>query len=161
MVTLLTPNLANTVTPCSGSSRSTDSDESWEVATSWLAECINTHLKCRSSSEARRLPTRLLDVGEHGSLTVCLHLTDGTPSTVLYVILSHCWGGINIQKLENETLSPMLKGISISTLPQTFQDAITITRRLGLRYLWIDSLCIIQDSTEDWARESSMMGLVY
>ena len=57
----------------------------------------------------------------------------------------------------------MLKGIAVSTLPKTFQDAITITRQLSLQYLWIDSLCIIQegDNFEDWARESSMMGSVY
>ncbi|KAH9210485.1 hypothetical protein DL95DRAFT_258640, partial [Leptodontidium sp. 2 PMI_412] len=48
-----------------------------------------------------------------------------------------------------------------STLSQTFRDAIDITRYLGLRYLWIDSLCIVQDDAEDWATESSLMSDVY
>jgi hypothetical protein len=55
----------------------------------------------------------------------------------------------------------MLNEIPMTILPQTFRDAISITRRLGVQYLWIDSLCIIQDSEEDWERESSMMGSVY
>lgn len=46
-------------------------------------------------------------------------------------------------------------------MPKTFQDAVTITRNLGIQYLWIDSLCIIQDSVEDWARESAQMGRIY
>jgi hypothetical protein len=60
-------------------------------------------------------------------------------------------------------LKPMQTSIAISTLPKTFQDAIELSRQLGVRYLWIDSLCIIQegDKHEDWTRESSMMGSVY
>ena len=49
----------------------------------------------------------------------------------------------------------------MADLPKTFRDAVTITRNLGIRYLWIDSLCIIQDSEEDWIRESSRMGRIY
>lgn len=52
-------------------------------------------------------------------------------------------------------------GIDIRETPQTFVDAVTIARRLGLRYLWIDSLCICQDDASDWARESSRMVDVY
>jgi len=55
----------------------------------------------------------------------------------------------------------MCNGIDPSTLTKTFQDAIYITRRPGIRFLWIDSLCIIQDSVSDWVKESSTMGEVY
>ena len=55
----------------------------------------------------------------------------------------------------------MKAGIRIDDLPRTFQDAVTITRRLDVKYLWIDSLCIIQENEEDWTKESSMMGHVY
>ena len=54
-----------------------------------------------------------------------------------------------------------MAGIPSSELPQTFQDAISVTRRLQIRYLWIDSLCILQDSPEDWDHESAQMHLVY
>jgi hypothetical protein len=58
-------------------------------------------------------------------------------------------------------LSEHLVNVQVEKLPRTFQDAITFTRRLGLRYLWIDSLCIIQDDSDDWAREASGMMEVY
>lgn len=46
-------------------------------------------------------------------------------------------------------------------LPQTFQDAIAVTHNLTIRYLWVDSLCIIQDDPQDWQRESSRMASIY
>jgi hypothetical protein len=55
----------------------------------------------------------------------------------------------------------MTQGIALSVLPKTIQDAVTVTRRLGLQYLWVDALCIKQDSEEDWASESSKMGDIY
>ena len=78
-----------------------------------------------------------------------------------YVALSHCWGGTNTAILKKDMLSTMIGGIDWSQLPKTFQDAIYVTRRLGFRYLWIDSLCIIQDSAEDWSKESDTMHAVY
>jgi hypothetical protein len=78
------------------------------------------------------MPTRCLDVGSLDDSYVRLQLSDR-----------------------------MMNAIAIADLPKTFQDAIAITRKLDIRYLWIDSLCIIQDSIEDWAAESSGMGDVY
>ncbi|KAH9208315.1 heterokaryon incompatibility, partial [Leptodontidium sp. 2 PMI_412] len=60
-----------------------------------------------------------------------------------------------------ETLPNRQKGIPLKDMPQTFQDAVTITRELGVKYLWIDSLCILQDSREDWEKESAKMAGVY
>lgn len=54
-----------------------------------------------------------------------------------------------------------IKFLNISALPPVFQDAIYITRRLGVRYLWIDAVCIVQDSSEDWRRQSSNMMSIY
>ena len=54
-----------------------------------------------------------------------------------------------------------MRSISMNILPATFRDAVTITRNLGLRYIWIDSLCIIQDSKEDWEHEAARMADVY
>lgn len=59
------------------------------------------------------------------------------------------------------TMHKRLRKIPIKTLPRTFQDAIVVTRKLEIKYLWIDSLCIIQDSSIDWQKESSLMGKVY
>lgn len=60
-----------------------------------------------------------------------------------------------------DTLPERQHNIPIVDLPQSFRDAVKITRRLGQRYLWIDALCIIQDSIEDWKAESIQMGDIY
>lgn len=80
-----------------------------------------------------------------------------------YVTLSHCWGKQNITRLLKENQKDFEKGIPIDTLPQTFRDAIQFARRLDqkIRYIWIDSLCIVQNDKEDWARESVKMYEVY
>jgi hypothetical protein len=60
-----------------------------------------------------------------------------------------------------ETLKANLTSIPWDTLPATFQDAIDFTRRLGLQYIWIDSVCIIQDDAKDWSEQSSLMADIY
>src|SRR5271154_7113046 len=75
--------------------------------------------------------------------------------------LSHCWGGTSTATLTMKTMTTFLDSIPLRTLPRTFRDAIDIARRLSSPYLWIDSLCIIQDSEDDWRHESAMMGEVY
>jgi hypothetical protein len=78
-----------------------------------------------------------------------------------YVALSHCWGGIISPLLTAATLQSFQLGLASGELPRNFQDAVRITRELGIRYLWIDSLCIVQDSKSDWEQESMKMGSVY
>jgi hypothetical protein len=78
-----------------------------------------------------------------------------------YVALSHCWGGAQLLATTTVTLGKRKEGIPMASLPKTFYDAVITTRKLGFDYLWIDSLCIIQDSTEDWAQESANMAAVY
>lgn len=78
-----------------------------------------------------------------------------------YVALSHVWGGEISYRLKISLLEGWTQRIDINKLPKSFQDAITVTRKLGLKYLWIDALCIVQDSPKDWQRESSRMGTVF
>lgn len=78
-----------------------------------------------------------------------------------YVALSHCWGSENPLLTTLSTLDARTHGIPMETLPKMFQDAIVIARQLGINYVWIDSLCIIQDSDEDWSREAAVMGDIY
>jgi hypothetical protein len=75
--------------------------------------------------------------------------------------LSHCWGGPISPMLTSNTLALFENLLPYSDLPANFQDAITITRRLGIQYLWIDSLCIVQDSKQDWEEQSKKMGSIY
>ena len=85
----------------------------------------------------------------------------------IYVALSHCWGpllessaGIYTRTLKSN-LNDMQRGIPTNLLPQNFQDAIFTVRKMQLRYLWIDALCIIQDDPTDWAREAAKMNDIY
>jgi len=155
-------------------SEDTGSIEATQWARGMLEKCRTQHEDAPCCSSAKTaLPTRVLDLGEPLRSKDTQMNTPETPKISLYVTkgektdylcLSHCWGSsINEQPLETteETYAVFQKGIEWSLLPQTFQDAVTFTRRPGLRYLWIDSLCVIQGSKEDWMREAGKMAEVY
>ncbi|PVH69309.1 HET-domain-containing protein, partial [Cadophora sp. DSE1049] len=74
-----------------------------------------------------------------------------------YAALSHCWGIVPTLTTTLTNLEALSRKITMAQIPRTFQDAIKISKRLGFEYLWIDSLCIIQDSEEDWLKESVKM----
>jgi hypothetical protein len=110
------------------------------------------------------VPTRLLDVQAfQPSKDIKLVMLDGKSATAHYVTLSHCWGSSSKLPLTTriDNLAQHSQRISFFDLSLTFKDAVKLTLDLGLRYLWIDSLCIVQDEPEDWLREASKMALVY
>jgi hypothetical protein len=127
------------------------------LAKKWLDACSETHESCKSG-EDRQLPTRLIDVG---STPIRLVLTSTFTIKPRYATLSHCWGTGDFLRLKEDSLEDFMKAIPEEKLTKTFRDAIHITRYLGLQYLWIDSLCIIQLSNLDWRRESALMSSVY
>jgi Heterokaryon incompatibility protein (HET) len=139
-------------------------DPDWPLyrARLWLDTCIDKHSRC-SKRAPGWLPTRLLDLNE--SMNGIIHLVEtkgmGNGAIENYMTLSHCWGKADTYKLTSETASHLLTGLRISLLPRTFQRTIDVVRSLGTKYLWIDSLCIIQSSTADWEQESAQMGQVY
>lgn len=105
---------------------------------------------------------RILDVGDaQDVLIVRLCESDDVPVDAPYLTLSHCWGGAKIPTLTNSNYQEYLTAIPMDGLPQTFTDAIHLARHLKVRYLWIDSLCIIQDSEDDWRTQALLMGEVY
>lgn len=106
------------------------------------------------------MPKRVIDVGgfdHHRDPRVY----ESEAESGHWATLSHCWGKTVTIKLTLATYKERIQGISMAVLPENFRDAIIVTRVLGIRYLWIDSLCIIQDSTEDWLQESAKMGEIY
>jgi hypothetical protein len=123
------------------------------LAVEWLTECLHSHPDYQASQEAQ-LPTRVVDVGCRGE-NPRLYITNGEKGT--YVTLSHCWGSFVPLRNTNSTLASHLSRIEIAKMPKTFQDAVRVTHLLGFKYIWIDSLCIIQDSKKDWDIESSRM----
>ncbi|MCJ1470535.1 hypothetical protein MMC07_009181 [Pseudocyphellaria aurata] len=94
-----------------------------------------------------------------GFATVDIYASEGMFAQ--YVTLSHCWGNAVTLQTTTETLPTHKKQISLSRMTKTFRDAVIITRNLGFSYLWIDSLCIIQDDPKDWETESALMADIY
>ncbi|KAE9369225.1 HET-domain-containing protein [Stipitochalara longipes BDJ] len=109
------------------------------------------------------LPTRLIDVSpdsETGTPRLVLSANLGEVADCRYTALSHCWGGQGkVPRTLRDTLVKHQEGIT--GLSKTFEDAVEVTRQIGVRYLWIDSLCIIQDEANDFQKECSRMSLVY
>jgi hypothetical protein len=110
-------------------------------------------------------PTRLLDLGEPGICAehVRLIITQDDAPVSPYATLSHCWGQADLLKLTKSTMDEFCEGIRIKNMPKTFQETVMVCRELQIRYLWIDSLCIMQDEDDlsDWSREASLMNKVY
>lgn len=141
--------------------QSTDSDAAFKLAQWWLGQCRNAHPMCHSFQGVLRLPDRVIDVGPaNGSQEPRLRETRGVERRH-YLTLSHCWGATRALTTETATLAQRLQGIPISTMPRTFADAVRITRRFGVRYLWIDALCIIQDDKSDWEIQAAEMASIY
>jgi hypothetical protein len=104
------------------------------------------------------LPKRVFDVSEiEDSGAVSLKKFDA-PTQGRYIALSHCWGKSLPVKTTTENIQEHRRSIRLNKLTPTFRDAIFLSHRFGVQYLWIDSLCILQDSKEDWETEAAKMG---
>ena len=107
------------------------------------------------------MPSRVLDVGSTSSPEVRLLESRTLPRSRNYITLSHCWGQVEVIKLTTTTIGDLQRGIPVSELPLLYQEVVTACRQLMSPYLWIDSLCIIQDDELDRSREIAAMGQVY
>lgn len=137
----------------------TDSGEAMAKINGWIAECTTEHeeILCTSPSTSK-LPKRVIDVGSNNT---SIRLVEPNGARDRYLCLSHCWGLEQIITTTTSTFHQRKQNIHWHDLSQTFRDSITLTRTLGFRYIWIDSLCIIQDSASDWATESAQMASIY
>lgn len=91
-----------------------------------------------------------------------MRLVEGENIKASYLCLSHCWGQTQQQLMTTtQNISDHMNGIQWGSIPRTFRDAIEVTRTLGIQYLWIDSLCIIQNDGDDWATQSRVMATIY
>ncbi|KAL2076242.1 hypothetical protein VTL71DRAFT_1185 [Oculimacula yallundae] len=160
------------------------SEESVQQIQQWLRKCRQDHQICGQSwtltSKERSMPTRLIEI-TGPALNWRLRLVNGSEICVEkdYATLSHCWGDSMFIHLTLENYHVYKENVPFENLSVTFQHAVETTFRLGINpsttiqhtvgltfalgisYLWIDSLCIIQDSSDDWLRESAMMGSIY
>ena len=157
----------------------------FEQAAEWLQECVSRHTDCYGTGRSvlleaessiadqfspnGRLPKRLLDL-THGESVFVIDCAEWVESGLAasedlqeYCTLSYRWGDTSHSCVLTGTFDLMLE-LSLSDMPQTFKDAVAVTRRLGIRFLWIDALCIVQPSPEDnteWLEEGSRMGIIY
>lgn len=123
----------------------------------------NEHSDCRPSSSHVARPKRLLQISfQEDCPRVNLVGGEDEPHA-RYTALSHCWGTpSSVFKTFKGTVDDNKeKGVSVSGLPKTFQDAIDITWKLGIRHIWIDSMCIVQCDQKEWEVECTKMGDVY
>lgn len=138
-------------------------DASSKWAQERLAECASSHELCQSQNGDSFLPTRLINLrpGWEG-LDVRLEEGRSVPSGSPYIALSYSWGDHRPACITNvETMAQNKVRIPWDKLPLTFRDAAAFTLSLGMQYLWIDSICIIQEDEEDWQREAGKMYAVY
>ncbi|KAK5659383.1 hypothetical protein OQA88_1476 [Cercophora sp. LCS_1] len=127
--------------------------EAYALIRDWIDDCTATHSGCHQEPDTE-LPTRVLDVGgeQFSDVRLCIPRDHGV-SVGRYAALSYCWGTVPCLKTTTDTLSAHAQNIPFHALPGTIQDAVRIARTLGLPYLWVDALCIIQGSDETARRD--------
>ncbi|KAK3952979.1 heterokaryon incompatibility protein-domain-containing protein [Pseudoneurospora amorphoporcata] len=142
---------------------------SLDRAKEWLSLCRHTHQHCR--------PGKLMTLGSRRSKSIRLiniryqdrhnytcrlvnHFLD--VDDVDYMTLSYRWTThVHKTRLTQKNHTLYYNGIPTNTWPQVYHDAVTVARHLGIQYLWIDALCIIQDDTKDWNEQAALMNFIY
>lgn len=142
--------------------RDPGSQSSVRIISNWLANCINNHVNCpRTVPGGHTLPKRVLSVGDENTDPFLVEPAADKRSGK-WAALSYCWGGEPSMKLTRDNIDELKQGIPMNRFDATIRDAILVTRALGLTYLWIDALCISQDSdAQDWNEQSSKMHVIY
>ncbi|KAK3616281.1 hypothetical protein LTR56_026056 [Elasticomyces elasticus] len=148
-----------------------DSPAHFGLLRRWLNDCEINHVDCRPNrapAELALTPKRIIDVGTQAQPGVCLaksqDLRLDTGSSPRYVALSYAWGDERFHKRFTSTKqnhARLERGIVVADLPKTFRDAIEVTKQLGVRYLWIDALCILQGLDGDFDSEAERMEIVF
>ncbi|KAE9380824.1 HET-domain-containing protein, partial [Stipitochalara longipes BDJ] len=136
------------------------SDTTTKFLRLWLDECVNEHPICNTyRQENTGPPTRLIHVGD--ALRNPRLVEMSREDRVDYLSLSYCWGKSWNSRTTQANLEKHKVGISMEELSPTIRHAVLLTRHLKRQYLWVDSLCIVQDSTDDWNAESEKMASIY
>ncbi|KAI0868250.1 heterokaryon incompatibility protein-domain-containing protein [Hypoxylon argillaceum] len=136
----------------------TGSKHTLRIANDWLAQCKTRHSLCSAVSRSRpaNLPSRVIDVTAPRPRVIETGGVEGR-----WAALSYCWGSDTSFMLNEGTRAQLFAGFQLDAAPATIRDAILVTRELGIPHLWVDALCIRQDSREDWEREAPRMMHVY
>ncbi|PQE04863.1 HET domain-containing protein [Rutstroemia sp. NJR-2017a BBW] len=146
----------------------TGSTTNLDLAARWLENCTKKHTHCSENPQKKTpLPLRVLDLGNTAdSEKICLSVGEkGKERFGSYIALSYCWGtGTGKAPLyctTAENIDNFKSGVDIHTLPKTFIDSILLCKHLGVNYIWIDAMCIIQGDANDWNEQAPQMGDIY
>ena len=130
----------------------------------WVKACTQHH-SCLAGANPTYIPPRLLDCSQDDLRLVEASEIRETHETASYVTLSHAWGTTGPHTvLDSNNIEQFYEKIPYADLPTTFKDAVEVVKKLGLQYLWIDSLCIIQKGprhTEDWETHVRELAEIY
>lgn len=124
------------------------SQETFDLARNWLNECLDTHCNCPKPS-SHFMPEILLKVSRNEASDAAPYEishyfpTQGTAEP--YLALSYCWGGAQKYTTTKQRITSGDSHLDWSQIPRTIQDALIVTASLGYKYVWVDSLCIVQD----------------
>ncbi|KAL9603231.1 MAG: hypothetical protein Q9219_001250 [cf. Caloplaca sp. 3 TL-2023] len=164
MVKALTSQAGKSITPSNSDAPLRDiqqdplSNKCIDLVQEWTQACLSKHAQCNNQDPMLK-PSRMIEIYREN---VCLRtLQEITVVNPRYCALSYCWGQSEPCKTTSANISHYRKTIPTYFLPKTIQDAILVTERLGIKYLWVDSLCIVQDSPDDLKEECSKMGEYY
>ncbi|KAI1191913.1 heterokaryon incompatibility protein-domain-containing protein, partial [Nemania serpens] len=130
---------------------------------------MTSHSRCQSIATSLRgdakgvKPRRLLRIEKPRDQPMRLKLQSTDELGILppFAALSYCWGGIQTFRCAGSTMTGFMAEIHFHNLPTTIQDAVTVCEQLGVQYLWVDSLCILQDNEMDKAIEIAKMPYIY
>ncbi|KAM7212198.1 Heterokaryon incompatibility protein (HET) domain containing protein [Rhypophila decipiens] len=141
----------------------TGEKEKWKRIHQWFEKQVKL-----LAGKKMRLPTRLIDLGPSSEksghvrlIETCNLAAPLAAELYRYIALSYRWGEGNRLLTTKATYSQRQTAIEVESIPKTIRDAVLVTRRLGIRYLWVDALCIIQDDEQDWKKEAARMGDIY
>lgn len=132
-----------------------------DMANLWLQKCWNNHCDCHSDMDSHKLPTRLVSISSGAPRVEITANWEDLRSPLRYATLSYCWGSRPFIRLTKHNFSDLTKRIPMDSFPRTFSDAFQIAKAVGISYIWIDSLCIVQDDDDDWQKEADLMQSVY
>ncbi|KAI8682481.1 HET domain-containing protein [Fusarium sp. Ph1] len=164
---IASPRNPNSSFPMGNSGRENTAPSMRSTLLSWLQTCDDDHEECVAIREARNSigaeatrASRMIHlrvVGGQLRLRLCQPYDSSQP----YTVLSYCWGGSDLLKTTPGSYSDFQDDIPAGGLCETIWQAARITYSIGVSYIWVDSLCIIQGDVEDWAREAPKMKDVY
>jgi hypothetical protein len=132
----------------------------------WINKCYSMH-SCKFPPFLEQIPkttpSRLLELGQQLTNVRLIEVDTLFPHFPEYVTHLYCWGIDTSKQLKTtrSNLEVHKSRINWELIPPVVQDAIMVVKWVGQRFVWVDALCIVQDSPENKSKEISKMDSIY